>query len=478
MIFLLEERLRGHWQLQRSLAQATKEGEKLTIEALAAHPTPEALKNGAKLEAAGIALRKIADEKHFLHTSIGTRVTADGMASFTDSDSVGPFNSLYLSDPKMHRITWDEFHGFLELGSKEMATVEQTARLPLAIIGTPEKMLEFGAGKGVLSTMEWLRGQFILHRHEQDRQKCLADLVTAEAISKAAGGAWTNLGQSMALGGESSSIFSAWMALQMKGWNDSELAEMQRLFQNPQSAPNLQAYLQMERARECHQFEMVRTFADTRFFVLYQPDPADFEPDSTTFITGPSVPKRLRVWAKGMVWKLAFSEQDELRSLQQWAPVLQETQKLLTGRNWSAARLDFPYFSLSEAPSRSLRFGVGQYFEQGFADVAGNLKLWVKIETERELLNADLALCRYQLQHGEYPARLEALVPEFLSALPHDWMNGQALQYRRKGDGDFLLYSVGIDGIDDGGNALPSDPKKWPRIFEGRDMVWPRLTPI
>jgi hypothetical protein len=42
-------------------------------------------------------------------------------------------------------------------------------------------------------------------------------------------------------------------------------------------------------------------------------------------------------------------------------------------------------------------------------------------------------------------------VPEFLSQLPHDVINGQPLKYRRTADGQYLLYSVGWNQTDDGG---------------------------
>jgi hypothetical protein len=63
------------------------------------------------------------------------------------------------------------------------------------------------------------------------------------------------------------------------------------------------------------------------------------------------------------------------------------------------------------------------------------------------------ALERYRLAHGEYPGTLDALVPQFIEKLPHDIIGGQPLKYRRMDDGKFLLYSVGWDGKDDGGDA-------------------------
>jgi len=60
------------------------------------------------------------------------------------------------------------------------------------------------------------------------------------------------------------------------------------------------------------------------------------------------------------------------------------------------------------------------------------------------------ALERYHLAHGEYPDKLDALAPEFISALPHDVIGGEPYKYRRTAD-SFLLYSTGWNETDEGG---------------------------
>ena len=63
------------------------------------------------------------------------------------------------------------------------------------------------------------------------------------------------------------------------------------------------------------------------------------------------------------------------------------------------------------------------------------------------------SLERYHLAHGDYPESLDALMPQFIEKLPHDIIGGQPLQYRRIDAGKFLLYSVGWNETDDGGQA-------------------------
>ena len=50
-------------------------------------------------------------------------------------------------------------------------------------------------------------------------------------------------------------------------------------------------------------------------------------------------------------------------------------------------------------------------------------------------------------------------------------MNGEPLRYRRNDEGTFTLYSVGMDGKDDGGSPEPRQGTSR-SIFQGRDWVW------
>jgi hypothetical protein len=63
------------------------------------------------------------------------------------------------------------------------------------------------------------------------------------------------------------------------------------------------------------------------------------------------------------------------------------------------------------------------------------------------------ALERCRLANGNYPDSLNQLCPQFMGEIPHDLISGQPLKYRRTEDGRFLLYSVGWNEVDDGGQV-------------------------
>jgi hypothetical protein len=64
----------------------------------------------------------------------------------------------------------------------------------------------------------------------------------------------------------------------------------------------------------------------------------------------------------------------------------------------------------------------------------------------RTLLRISVAIARYQLDHGRDPERLQDLVPAYLREVPICPLTGTTLHYK-----DGQLWSVGINGVDDGG---------------------------
>jgi len=96
----------------------------------------------------------------------------------------------------------------------------------------------------------------------------------------------------------------------------------------------------------------------------------------------------------------------------------------------------------------------------------------LKAQTLAQLTAAAIALERYHLRSGKYPASLAELVPGIMKQVPVDYMDGKDLRYRLREDGSFLLYSVGEDWIDQSGDARPPEGKTT-NFLNGRDWVWP-----
>jgi hypothetical protein len=89
------------------------------------------------------------------------------------------------------------------------------------------------------------------------------------------------------------------------------------------------------------------------------------------------------------------------------------------------------------------------------------------LETQDRLVaQCDLAemamyLKQYKRRTGSYPEKLDAIVPECIQELPVDPFTGTPYIYRKEAEG-FVMYSVGVNVVDDGGKS------------QGRagDIVW------
>jgi len=76
----------------------------------------------------------------------------------------------------------------------------------------------------------------------------------------------------------------------------------------------------------------------------------------------------------------------------------------------------------------------------------------------RDAVLAASTLLRYRRKTGDWPQKLDDLVPRYLPELPLDRRSGRPLLYRR-GPAGPILYTTGHDGMDDGGTParLPAE---------------------
>ena len=84
------------------------------------------------------------------------------------------------------------------------------------------------------------------------------------------------------------------------------------------------------------------------------------------------------------------------------------------------------------------------------------------IRDRYEQIHANLqiafAMAAYRLDSGRYPAKLDDLAPKYLAKVPGDLFSGKPLIYKPEGKG-YLFYSVGANGLDEGGRWYDDDPR-------------------
>lgn len=277
-------------------------------------------------------------------------------------------------------------------------------------------------------------------------------------------------------------IAATWELLQAPGLTDAQLAPIQRDWQDLSFMQPMEHGVEMERAMAQMMIERMRA------------SPAEFRQalqlgggrPSSTFSFGQAADD---LWRDAVVsterarWQLALSYPDQLRALKGDQVILESLRGLQIGQSFcetirsQQAGLAQLGLRVTNSPGESF-FDPDMHLDSLFSSSLVSLsrvsnRLFL-VEAARRLTVTALALKRYHLQYQQYPPDLASLTPQFVAAVPCDPADGKPLRYRRNSDGSFLLYSIGEDGRDDGGDGSSAEKSSTPGWQKGRDWVWPR----
>ena len=103
--------------------------------------------------------------------------------------------------------------------------------------------------------------------------------------------------------------------------------------------------------------------------------------------------------------------------------------------------------------------------------ISSAVKKFAQGQSAADLALVACALERYRLAHGEFPENLGGLEPQYIEVLPHDVINGEPLHYRRTEGDNYILYSVGWNEKDDGGQIVLTKDHRQVDRKQG-DWVW------
>jgi hypothetical protein len=194
--------------------------------------------------------------------------------------------------------------------------------------------------------------------------------------------------------------------------------------------------------------------------------------------------KTVEASREGM-WRVAWSHTDQLKMLKGIQVQMSALRLAATNGNFNEAQM-FQKKRLNElgVPEKSdgdelsgifNQSNLQTLFSSSVTSLSRMLNKVMTTESVRQLTVTAIALKRYKLRHGNLPPDLTALVPVFLPAVPLDPVNAQPLHYKPNADGTFLLYSVGEDAEDNGGDPKPDETKTRSNAWQrGRDWVWPQ----
>lgn len=263
-------------------------------------------------------------------------------------------------------------------------------------------------------------------------------------------------------------LAATWEALQAPGWSEPQLARFQRDWETLKFSRPMQRAAAMERAITLVEFERARRSLKA----LDQIMGAAAGQGGVASLDG------LEEAVRRMLWLWYGSYLDERHYLEVMESVSSGFDEFDAGLPLSSV--------LNRQKEFFAQFRRRAWLREGVPAVGYLLSLqvvssWEDLtakmayaETARRLVATALACARYRLANGKMPPELAALAPAFLAAVPRDPLDGQPLRYRSEPSGAYLLYSVGEDGRDDGGDGQPASPADTPlRLNAGKDWVWP-----
>lgn len=279
-------------------------------------------------------------------------------------------------------------------------------------------------------------------------------------------------------------VNAQWEFLQATNLTEEQLALLQRDWNNLQIVAPTERAFEMERAFAVREIEQMRTShsRSTTFAGLLSPgssggsgsgDWLDWLKD-----TGQSIKQK----TADNLWRVSWSYDDEMEMLQGDQVLVEAMREIHTNGFFKNAIADgdrkITALGLDHPRTNWLR----NQFDDEIESIMGSgsvlslrksMDRTLSAEVARVTAGAALALKRYQLRHGVFPPDLNALVPEFLSEVPRDPIDGHPLRYQFLPDGAFLLYSIGSDGVDNGGDASTPAASKSFQWQRGHDWVWP-----
>ena len=285
-----------------------------------------------------------------------------------------------------------------------------------------------------------------------------------------------------------------WELAQHEAWTDMQLAELQSLWsrRRPLRANRLEE--QAERAMMFKLFDELR--AKPGYMALMVVGSAAMHSSTSGSVSLPGGFSPTEIWEalttnpKG-VWKFVSDAAPPIIMWPWWTSygdqlwVLREHERQTAAvraalaSNSVLVALRQLNSSKTTAPGRWWPISRAVVDSEG---LSGLFSQTVAAETQARLATTALAVRRYQLVHQRPPPKLDDLVPKFLPHVPVDPMDGKPLRYRTQANGGFLLYSIGLDGVDDGGDASPSAGSTTSSVYgafpasqwqKGRDWIWP-----
>jgi len=377
-------------------------------------------------------------------------------------------------------LAWDEFRQIINQNKSQL-----DAACAAIMSGPIQFNLRAGDGNymrlphlAILKNLtEFLDDRMILALHDGDLDGACSNLTSATRLVTAWKVEPAEVSQLVRFGNTKLVFAATWQALQTNGWTDEQLARLQREWQAADFFADLPETAAFKRASDVKESDY-----EPRMQPRARPSFGNF---SQAALDNP-----FGLWSKLLFgWhQKAYLQQgdadDKKDMLLFYRDREIELRNAFKATSWKQMRglpgvTNVTVFH-SKYPTRAEMMRNTREFSKRMLERGHTMPgMAAETETERRLIVTALALERYRNQHGSYPNSLAELVPAFLKATPLDFMDGQPLRYRVAENGRFLLYSVGLDCVDNGGKFQPPRDERayvsplLPVPPPPVDLVWP-----
>jgi hypothetical protein len=462
--WLLFERLRGQAALRNYEKQLRAKGEKLTF----AEVTPRVPEGENRaIELANLFFRTGA--VLIANAPPAVRCVAPGKAWVITRETE-------WFGEKGRRFSWEQVGEDLERNREALDELRETVRAP--VLRYP---LQYRGMSTLLphlarlkNAAQWLSASALYKIRIGDIKGAVDDLESVLLATRLVEHEPIVISQLVRNAVITIAVNNCWPLLQADNLNDGELARLQVIFERIDPIGPMILGLQGERAMGRDAVELIRSTPVNVNDFVDAADWFDSEEDAPQALEklpyGEEMQGAVRLYILYPVWRFAFSHADEKHLLEEMQGII-DTARTATADK-SAHSLEVLDKRVRAKTRPGGEFRSWRYFATGLAvpDTAGSAARAFRGKTQCNIAVAAIALKRYHLRHKKYPASLTELVPEFVSEVPVDYMDGKPLRYRLDGD-QFVLWSVGRYGTDDGGTPNPKGDFGW---LQGPDNVWPQ----
>ena len=367
-------------------------------------------------------------------------------------------------------VTWEEFAAQMAAAEIPLREIREALQNPEADAGAWTNVLVGGRVNYVPNRIaaQWFMGAAENELHRGRLEAGLQDLEAIAGVAQIDRNEYTLVAHMIRVAVAGVGLATTWDALQAPGWTDPQLERLQKAWEPVDLVEAVEKGVVGSRACGYEIIVMVRRLSGPQASRLLR---------TSWNIPSSSSKASFEDWAKDYLYfpayKLTSIDADELFYLKTMQEEMTALRLVQAHRPWSEARQALfkatsPINQLTNVID-GFRYPLSVTTIPNYPKACGTP---IDVETERQMTLAAIALKRFQLRHGKLPPSLEAMVPELLPAVPYDYMSAKPLIYRLKPDGGYVLYSVGLDGKDDGGDPSPA-PSSSPGLWGGRDAVWP-----